>query len=150
MHKTLSFVGVCVFLSHTVCACAYLYQNECIRFFSFMLLLRLKLMLPLPLLLSVRIFTSIFRAMCSSVYLFRMRMSEFVGWFAFQSNSSHSLIYSRWTMRKYLHKQIANDKFSKGVFVTRFFFFGVFLLLEILWMLLSVWFLHAHFLRLIF
>lgn len=39
------------------------------------------------------------------VYLFQTAL-------AFQSNSSHSLIYSRWTMRKYLHKQIANDKFS--------------------------------------
>lgn len=31
--------------------------------------------------------------------------------FGIQNDSSHSLIYSRWTMRKYLHKQIAGYKF---------------------------------------
>lgn len=31
--------------------------------------------------------------------------------FTIQCDSSRSLIYSRWTMRKYSHKQIASDKF---------------------------------------
>lgn len=74
------------------------------------LVLRLRLIL-VPLSLSVCIFTSISRAMCSSVYLFQV--NELAGWLAFWKQlTPFIIIYSRWTMRKYLHKQIANDKFS--------------------------------------
>lgn len=51
--------------------------------------------------------------LCSSscAYTLTHTSSSICYLFGIQNDSSHSLIYSRWTMRKYLHKQIAGYKF---------------------------------------